>query len=282
MKKDPDAKEPLTVRIRRRLHSESENLSDRAKVWWVKLKSEPWPCRDQKFVVVGCESSGTTIISHLLLNTGDLRFLLEGQQTWVWEALQRIYRGESTIREYPKLQLYDAWKVPGFAAILPQIVDSFPNIRIVYVVRDPRDVVESAFRTWKVKDRAGLANIPWVSSTWLGIEAQDPIVRLASRWRRYMEISRALSNIEYLRYEDFCQNKVACILDLSKRLGIQVNEDIVRARCDLQASSRVTRDYAPKGIETWKNGVLTEEDLRLIEETCSDEMQAWGYLQCGI
>ena len=77
------------------------------------------------------------------------------------------------------MQLYDSIKVPGFAAILPEFLEEFPNTSVIYVLRDPRDVVASAYRTWKVDTRDRLESIPWVRQTWLGIRDEDPVARLA-------------------------------------------------------------------------------------------------------
>jgi len=88
----------------------------------IRLRRNPWPCLDKKYLVVGCESSGTTPISHLLLRHGAKRFLLEGVGGWVWDLYMSVFQGHSRVRDYPQLQLYDRLKVPGFAAILPQYV----------------------------------------------------------------------------------------------------------------------------------------------------------------
>ena len=251
-------------------------LRDAVGVAGLKLARAPWPCLGRKYLVVGCESSGTTPISHLLLRNGSGRFLLEGINTWVWELYMSVYQGHSRVRDYPRLQLYDRIKVPGFAAILPQFVEEFPNARVVYVVRDPRDVVASAYRTHRVTTREQLRSISWVSETWLGITDPDPIARLAIRWRTYLERSQLVPGVLYVRYEDFCADRLGFLKSLGAQLGIDVDEDSVRQRCEKQASDSF-REYEPKGPSSWRGGPVTDQDVKIIEETCGAEMQVHGY-----
>jgi hypothetical protein len=237
-----------------------------------------WPCRDRKYLVVGCESSGTTPISHLLLRDGKSRFLLEGINNWVWDLYMSVYQSHTSVRDYPRLQAYDRIKVPGFAAILPQFVEEFPNTAIVYCVRDPRDMVASAFRTWQVQTREQLSSVSWVAETWLGISESDPVARLAIRWRTYLERSQQVAGVHYVRYEDFCADRPGFIKSLAEQLHLEIDVEDVRHRCKHQASEKSARNYQPKGPGTWRNGHLTEKDAAIIERICGPQMRQWGYL----
>lgn len=254
-------------------------MADDIGEWRIRSRRNAWPCLARKYLVVGCESSGTTPISHLLFRTGSTRFLIEGDNPWVWQLYQSVYQGQSRIRDYPRLQLYDSIKVPGFAAILPQFLDEFPNTSVIYVVRDPRDVVVSAYKTWKVTTREGLSSIPWVSQTWLGIRDTPPVARLAWRWRLYLERSQKVPSVAYVRYEDFCVNKVGCIVKLARDLGISVDEREIRERADVQASTPDVRGYRPDGPgASGRSGLLSPEDRQCVEAICGLHMLQWSYL----
>ena len=145
----------MAPRLKERIdQSEKLNrLRNGVGVMLTRLQRNPWPCVNEKRLVVGCESSGTTPIGRMLLRDTSRRFLFEGNNTWVWDLYMSVYQGHSQVRDYPALQLFDGIKVPGFAAILEQFVTEFPNTKILYVVRDPRDVLASAYRTHRIERR---------------------------------------------------------------------------------------------------------------------------------
>lgn len=267
------AREPLLQRCARRLR----RLADDVAEFRIRARRAPWPCVSRKYLVVGCESSGTTPISHLLFRTGPTRFLIEGDNPWVWALYQAVYQGHRRVRDYPRLQLYDSLKVPGFAAILPQLLEEFPNTSVIYVLRDPRDVVVSAYKTHQLTARDQLGSIAWVRQTWLGIRDEDPVARLAWRWRLYLERSQQVPGVTYVRYEDFCADKVGCIRRWASRLELQVDEGQIRRVCDRQASTPDARDYRPEGPGAWRNSYLTDHDAAIIEGICGTHMRRWGY-----
>lgn len=269
-----------TVKIRRiihRLRRKGMNALDHFEVWRLQRKGELWPCTKRQYLVVGCESSGTTIIGHLLFNDGSRKFLLAGAP-WSWKIYMDVYQGLSTIRDYPRLQLYDGLKVPGFAAVLDKYVVEFPYAEIVYVVRDPRDVVASAYRSKNVSSRSELAGISWVSESWLNAPYEDPVARLAYRWRTYLEVAHKVPHVHFIRYEDFCAAKASSIELLANRLSLPFNSDRIRAECDRQASHASVRNYAPHGPGVGRGQWVTPDDERLIVDICGEYMRAWNYL----
>jgi hypothetical protein len=207
-----------------------------------------------------------------------LRFLVEGENQWVWGAYQAVYRGKKTVRDYPRLQLFDALKVPGFAAILDRYVRDFPRSVIVYVVRDPRDVLAATYKRWRVANREALRKVPWCSEDWLGLPGDDPVVRLALRWRGYMEASRRVPGVIYVRYEDFCADKVRFICELGARVGTPVDEARIRGLADEQASPASVRPYRPEGPGAWTRGYVSDRDATLIRDLCGDYMEQWQYV----
>lgn len=267
----------LPAKVARKIHREVTAISDHLRGTVINVLDR-WPCGDAKYLLVGSESSGTTAVSDLLfMEIAGIRFLNEGAQSWVWEAYQRIYQNQKTIRDYPKLQLFDAIKVPGFAAIIPQFREGFPNCRITYMVRDPRDFVNSAIKTFKAKAIEDLRTIPWVTEDWLGIPNQDPVERLCVRWKEYLRLAVEAEGVEFLRYEDFCADKLGTIRELASAMGLPFNESRVGKLADVQLMHSSVRDYKPKGPGGWKTGLLTKGDIDKIESICRPEMERWDY-----
>ena len=147
------------------------------------------------------------------------------------------------------------------------------------MVRDPRDFVSSAIRTWSVQGFDELSRIPWVAEDWLGIRSSDPIERLCMRWKAYLEAGSNVGGVLFVRYEDFCKDKLGTIRDLADQLGLPFNANRVDERKDQQISHPAVRDYQPRGPGAWKTGLLANEQVRTIERLCAEEMKRWGYLR---
>lgn len=271
----------LPRRLGNRFNLVCQEISDVAKLIPVKVFNR-WPCPDPKLLLVGSESSGSTAIANLLfLGVPTLRFLEEGQNQWVWVAYQDIHRGRRQISDYPRLQLFDAIKVPGFAMILRQFKEAFPNSRTVYIVRDPRDFVNSAIKTWKVGSVADLAQVSWSREDWLGIRDTDPVVRLAKRWRAYLRNAMSIPDVVFVRYEDFCADKSGTIEKLAATMEIPFDRERVDSLKNRQLSHSSVRDYKPTGSGGWRVGILEPQHIEKIEMTCREEMSLWNYTPEG-
>lgn len=269
----------LSERILCRLVRERQRATDHLAVARLRLRRNAWPCYARKHLVVGCESSGTTPIATLLFSDPSLRFLIEGYHQWVWSAGASIYQGVTRVQDYPRLQLFDCIKVPRFAAILDKFIDAFPNTVPLYVVRDPRDVVASTFKTWRIANREELASVPWVRATWLAISTSDPVARMAMRWRKYMDVGARVPGVNFVKYEDFCNDKEGTVMALASVLGLPASRGYIREHCDLQASHSSVRGYQPQGPGGWRESPLTLQDVKTIEGICADHMTRWGYLR---
>ena len=266
---------PLLRRARLKLATRAIDVADRTRGSLISAL-DMWPCTDRKYLLVGSESSGTTAVADFLFKgVSGVRFLQEGRQQWVWEVHQRVYAGLAKVRDYPRLQLFDAIKVPGFAMIIEQFRVEFPDTRVVYMVRDPRDFVSSAYRTWRVRGINDPSDIPWVSEDWLGIGSRDPLERLCLRWMMYLHSASEAGDVVFVRYEDFYHDKLGTIGDLAERLGLPLNAERVAERKDTQISK--ARGYEPRGPGTWKES-LASDQVRTIERICADEMKDWGYV----
>ena len=244
---------------------------------WIRWINK-WPSQDKKYLLVGAESSGTTAISDLLFKEIDgLRYLEEGEQQWVWDAYRSIFQKKGMIQDYPRLQLFDAIKVPGFSVIINEFLEQFPNTTVVYLLRDPRDFASSAIKTWKIGRMEDFHKIPWTKVKWLGIESDDPVACLAQRWKLYLNAAKKIDDIVFVKYEDFCQDKVGVIEDLCDKLQLPFDKSRVMQLCDTQLSHTSVRAYRPTGPGGWRHSILEEKHVRLIEEICKDEMTDLGY-----
>ena len=58
-----------------------------------------WPCPKSQVLVVGCESSGTTVMADCSSVRPRGRSLVEGHERWVWRAYMSVYQGSSSIED---------------------------------------------------------------------------------------------------------------------------------------------------------------------------------------
>ena len=237
-----------------------------------------WPCVDRKYLLVGSESSGTTAVADLLFKGHrELRYLEEGEQQWVWKAYREIYQGRARLQDYARLRLFDAIKVPGFSVIIKEFLTEFPDSKVLYLIRDPRDFASSAIKTWKIKTMAEFGNIPWTNVEWLGVSSRNPVECLAMRWKVYFNAARQVKSVNFMKYETFCADKVGTISALSGQLDLVCNKERVEAVCDQQLSHSSVRAYRPSGPGAWRDSILRVEDIATIERVCGDEMQECSY-----
>ncbi|MCP4270759.1 MAG: GNAT family N-acetyltransferase [Gammaproteobacteria bacterium] len=244
---------------------------------WIDIFNK-WPSSKKKYLLVGSESSGTTAVSDLLFKEVEgLRYLEEGEHQWVWSAYRSIYQNTSQVKDYPRLHLFDAIKVPGFSMIIGQYLEQFPNTDVIYLVRDPRDFASSAIKTWKIGAMSDFIKVPWTDIGWMGIKCDDAVACLAYRWKTYLNTARKTSGVTFIRYEDFCNDKVGVIENLSIKLKLPFDRERVERLCNIQLSHGSVRAYKPSGPGGWKDSILDEQHIKLIEDICREEMLTFNY-----
>ena len=224
--------------------------------------------------------SGTTAVATLLAERCGLRaFTKTGRWT---RADEDIVTGHTTIQEIVARNRYafsfDIMSAADAGCFLPAMAAALPEMRVVFFVRDPRDMICSVIErindydvsTVQVKD----PDYRYFKVDWLGIVEQDPIKKLALRWNYWLEKAKSVDGVVYRRYEDFLADKTAFIDKLAGELGLRLRGDI-SADVDRQMSKH-GRDVPIRGAGRWKK-MLPAETARMIEETCGVGMNEFGY-----
>jgi hypothetical protein len=162
-------------------------------------------------------------------------------------------------------------KTPGHVAFADQILDTFPEARVVEVVRDARDVCVS------LEKQA-------LTLRWPPSRRQDQI-RL---WRRAVERGQRLHDeprwdgrVMRLRYEDLHADPVGEVVRLYQFLALAVDgptaESIVDATSITKFSDRSDGRHRRKGaVGEWRT-TLDAADLELIEREAGQLLRAVGY-----
>ena len=150
-----------------------------------------------------------------------------------------------------------------------QVLEAYPDARILHMIRDPRDRFASSYARWKVRrGGVGAGTAEWLSSARIALRNQQ----------RYPDAYRAV------RYESLASEPEATLRGLCTFLDEEYSPQMVRMddapslRDGGNSSYGVRRD---KGISTSSVGrfreVLSPRQVAFMQWMAADEMAAFDY-----
>lgn len=177
-------------------------------------------------------------------------------------------------------------KEPNGSQAADLILDAVPRSRVLFLLRDGRDVVDS--------ELAAVAPGGWLSKEFQGIsplEAQDRldfVVRSASRWLWRTEVVeeaiRLRSDLSLtVRYEDVLAAPLPGFRRICEWLGLDVSEDDLRRTVERHDFERLPADWrgpdkfyraAQPGL--WRQH-LSDEELKAVEGVIGAKLRQLGY-----
>ena len=158
-------------------------------------------------------------------------------------------------------------KTPLNYAFLPEILSGFPHSSVVYLVRDPRDVVLSMRKAW---------NATTHEATRMWNAAYLTLVDVPS------------SRVQVLRYEELAEDPSGSTRRLCKALGERFEPEMLdlagRVPDQLRSVrhldlSKLDGPVVPSSIGTHKE--MSRSEIREIEAACGLGMEALGYTFSG-
>lgn len=182
---------------------------------------------------------------------------------WTWKTILEYYVGFMS-------RLQDGEKVIGHKTthaeeVLDQLLASVPDLRAIYVVRDPRDVVTSAARKWPYQRRGQTGR---VIQGWKAGLVETLKARNKHEERIYL-----------LRFEDLVLRPNSEIEHLQKFLGVSLSmpEQLVEYGNVWKGNSsfQETDDLLDtSAVGRWKT---KRPWLKQVEDRCGDLMDALAY-----
>jgi len=138
-----------------------------------------------------------------------------------------------------------------------ELLESTEDIRIIYLVRDPRGI----FKDSKQKPK-------------------KLCLELSKDWDRGLDlVSKYPNRVQLVRYETIAVSPVSEFNGLLKQWGIELKEagqvDVVE---DIEAWSE--RKNSPAKVNSWKTG-LTSSELKMIESDCGETLSKMEYQLLG-
>lgn len=236
--------------------------------------------------VLGNQKSGTTAIAALLAECAGLDFFHD-------TLYRRKLRLRDLLDENPSLgdfargapELFSAGVIKDndFTFLIPELERTFPEARLVYVVRDPRDNTRSVLN--RLQYSGAMDELPddeledlrqrlpgWyeiLTGASFGPPGGQYIDVLAERWTR---AARAYldrpDRMTLVRYEDFDADKRATIERLARTLGQPVVTDITASQ---------DRQFQPRGDREVRWDDFFGANLERIDDICGPYLERFGY-----
>jgi hypothetical protein len=164
------------------------------------------------------------------------------------------------------------------------ILDIFPEARVINMVRDPRDVLISQKNKWK-RRFLGAKSIPLKEA--LRAWANYHPILIAKLWvscSRQAKRFEANTRVVSLRFEDLLTAPEAHIRELCTFVGVDYEPDMLNVP---QVGSSSGTDFPDKiGInagraQNWANGGLSRTELKCCDWVAHSEMLQNGYAPSG-
>jgi len=159
---------------------------------------------------------------------------------------------------------------------LEVLINTFPNIKCIYLLRDPRGVAASQkvfFETNKQYSGRG----------------RYPLYYVIRHWRKsfayLLDNVDKKENVLYIRYEDLITNPSDSFTNICAFLKLEYDQNMVDGNMykdGYENSWMQNSSYGTSGcintayIDKWKE-ILTEREIQFIEDLCCPELEVLGY-----
>lgn len=171
-------------------------------------------------------------------------------------------------------------QTPRYLFFLDEILDAFTDVRVINLIRDPRDVLISQKNKWR-RRFLGAKNIPIYEAmrTWANYHPyliSKLWVSCIKQAMRFQADPRVMS----IRFEDLLCNPERMIRKISDFVG--VSYEPIMLRVPQVGSSTGVDKYEHYGINaaragSWRRGGLSKTEISICEWVAAREMSGLGY-----
>jgi hypothetical protein len=233
-----------------------------------------------------------TLIEKLMTSSRDGFFakLVPGKYRNEAERVLADVEGEDPVSAYKSFLHYESRRngksipceqTPRYLFFVKEILDAFPEARVINMVRDPRDVLLSQKNKWR-RRFLGAKNIPLSEAlrAWVNYHPYT-ISRLwvaaVHTAKRFEGNPRFVS----IRFEDLLQQPETSAQSLCSFIGITFEPDMLKVP---QVGSSTGMDKPEqKGIDGsrsggWRKGGLTDVELAICQHVAAKELSSLGYV----
>lgn len=259
-------------------------LSERLKREWDTINARVNP---SPIIVLGNQKSGTSAIAALLAEMTNLSVTLDLRKEIAKPTYDRVKTGELSFAEFVNINKLDFCqeivKEPNLTLFYQEMNEYFTNPKYVFVIRDPRENIRSILNRLNIPGnlteleseyREEITKYPaWnlvLDGSWLGIEGNNYIERLALRWNFTADVFlENKDKMELIYYEDFVKDKIGVIAGIAEKLRLPQANDI---------ADKVDIQFQPKGNRHVKGAdFFGKDNLERINQICEKKMRIFKY-----
>ena len=170
-------------------------------------------------------------------------------------------------------------QTPRNVFYINEILQNFPNARIINMVRDPRDVLLSQKNKWR-RRYFGASGIPFREAI-RSYFNYHPIT-ISKIWNTAINSGKTSESdrIKTIRFEDLISNDKDAVIELCDFLRIKFHEEMLEIP-NVGSSTGVDKNKTfgvdKSKIGKWKNGGLTSSEVYICQKMCQQNMVENNY-----
>jgi omega-hydroxy-beta-dihydromenaquinone-9 sulfotransferase len=171
-------------------------------------------------------------------------------------------------------------QTPRNAFYIQEILDNFPNAKIVNMVRDPRDVLLSQKNKWK-RRYFGASGIPFREAI-RSYFNYHPIT-ISKIWNTSILNAKKFEmqkSVKTVKFEDLLLNPKSTISELCSFLELDFDENMLKVP-NIGSSTNLDKESVSgvdkSKIGNWKKGGLKLAEIYICQKMCSENMNFYKY-----
>ena len=179
-------------------------------------------CRVQDVTFISYPKSGRTWIEQLLTQTVRLEYNITNSIFEQYEDICRILRGVPTIKFTHAGSSWEEFSIYNEEEILKIAPEIISKGKVVFLYRDPRDVLVSSF--YHLKYRNKVENITGDAMITSKIVGLRKLLRFMSIWHRFCANH---AGCLIICYEDFQKDSMKELQRLCRFIGLRADNDVI-------------------------------------------------------
>jgi len=170
-------------------------------------------------------------------------------------------------------------QTPRDVFYINEILENFPDAKIINMMRDPRDILLSQKNKWK-RRYLGASSIPFREAV-RSYFNYHPIT-ISKIWNTSVSaaLSKNSNNIITIQFENLVENSEKEIKKLCLFLGIHFSEDLLQVP-NIGSSTNADKSNVlgldNQNTSKWKEGGLMKADIYICQKMCKNNMRDLNY-----